>query len=66
MNELINLIVSKTGLSEEQASKAVEITVGFIKKKLPAPLAGQVDAILGGASPAQDIGKNIEGLFGRK
>lgn len=66
MNELINLIVSKTGLTEEQARKAAEITVGFIKTKLPAPLAGQVDAFLGGANPAQDIGKNIEGLFGRK
>jgi len=66
MNELIGLIVSRTGLPEQQAKAVVEITVGFIKKKLPAPVAGQVDALLSGQATSQDLGKSIGSLFGKK
>ena len=46
MNELINVIVQKTGISQENAQKAVQVTLGFLKTKLPAPLAGQLDSFL--------------------
>ena len=46
MNELINVIVQKTGISEENAQKSVQVTLGFLKTKLPAPLAGQLDSFL--------------------
>jgi hypothetical protein len=46
MNELINVIVQKTGISQENAQKAVQVTLGFLKTKMPAPLAGQLDSFL--------------------
>jgi hypothetical protein len=46
MKELINIIVQRTGISEENAQKAVQVTLGFLKTKLPAPLAGQLDSFL--------------------
>jgi hypothetical protein len=46
MKELINVIVQKTGISQENAQKAVQVTLGFLKTKLPAPLAGQLDSVL--------------------
>ena len=46
MKELINVIVQKTGISEENAQKAVQVMLGFLKAKLPAPLALQLDSFL--------------------
>ena len=46
MKELINVIVQRTGISQENAQKAVQVTLGFLKTKLPAPVAGQLDLIL--------------------
>ena len=44
MKELINVIVQKTGISEENAQKAVQVTLGFLKAKLPAPVAAQLES----------------------
>ena len=52
MDELIKQVTEKTGISEAQARTAVETVVGFLKDKLPAPVAGQVDGVLGGAAGA--------------
>ena len=52
MKELINVIVQKTGISEENAQKSVQVTLGFLKTKLPTPLASQLDSVLSpGTSP---------------
>lgn len=52
MKELINVIVQKTGISQENAQKAVQVTLGFLKAKLPAALAMQLDSFLNaGTSP---------------
>ena len=52
MKELINIIVQKTGISQENAQKSVQVTLGFLKAKLPAPLAAQLDSVLNaGPSP---------------
>jgi hypothetical protein len=48
MNELINIIVQKTGISQEHAQKAAQAAIEFIKGKLPAPIASQLDAVLAG------------------
>ena len=44
MKELINVIVQNTGISEENAQKAVQVTLGFLKAKLPAPVAAQLES----------------------
>ena len=56
MNELTNIIVQKTGISQENAQKSVQVTLGFLKTKLPTPLAAQLDSFLsaqttGGVNP---------------
>jgi hypothetical protein len=65
MEELIKLVVEKTGISEEQARGAVATVITFLKEKLPAPIAGQIDAVLAG-SAVSDALKGIGGLFGKK
>ena len=47
MNEkLTNLIVKRTGITQENAQKAVLVVFDFLKTKLPAPIASQVDSFL--------------------
>ncbi|MBN1889801.1 MAG: hypothetical protein JW850_17530 [Thermoflexales bacterium] len=69
MDELVKLVVKKTGLPEATAKQAVEVVIGFLKKKLPAPVGAQIDTLLasgqaakGAASAAQALG----GLLGKK
>ena len=73
MEELIKIVVQKSGISEAQARSAVETVVGFLKSKLPAPLASQLDGALGAAGGALgkvDLGGlasgALGGLFGKK
>ncbi|MCX6030796.1 MAG: hypothetical protein NT169_16060 [Chloroflexi bacterium] len=61
MDELIKLVVQKTGISNEQARMAVDTVIGFLKSKLPAPIAGQLDGVLAGSGDAM---KNLGGLAG--
>ena len=62
MDELVKLVSEKTGLSKEVSAEAVEVVLNYIKKKLPKPVAAQVDAVLGADSAMDAIG----GLFGGK
>ena len=68
MQEIIKLVSQKTGLPEAQAKLAVETVVTFIKAKLPAPLAAQLDGVIaGGGMP--DLGKlagGLGGMFGKE
>ena len=73
MEELIKLVSQKVGISEAQARTAVETVAGFLKAKLPGPLAGQVDSALGmagGALGNVDLGGlasgALGGIFGKK
>ena len=69
MDELIKLVSQKAGLSEEIAKKAVDAVIGYLKDKLPAPIAGQIDGLLGGGGMPKDLGgvaKGLGGLFGKK
>jgi hypothetical protein len=52
MEELIRQVVERTGISEAQAQTAVHTVLGFIKGRLPEPLAGQLDGFIGGAAGA--------------
>jgi len=55
---LVQLIQERTGISEQQAGQAVDVVVDFLKQRLPAPLAGQVDGLVKG-----DI-TQVEGMLG--
>jgi hypothetical protein len=63
MDELVKLITAKTGISPDQAKQAIGVMADFLKQKLPAPMAAEVDNLLkGGGMP--DVSKGLGGLFG--
>ena len=69
MDEIVKLVAQKTGLSEEKAKVAVETVIGFLKDKLPGPVAGQIDGILAGEGGAPGLGglaQGLGGLLGKK
>lgn len=80
MEELYTLVAKKTGLPHDQAKMAVDTVLDFLKKKLPAPVAAQVDAVLTGSGTmgavasalddgkldASDAANLLGGLFGGK
>lgn len=63
MDELIKQVSERSGISEAQARTAVETVVGFIKGRLPSPIAGQVDNVLNSQSGA--IGTGIDSVTDR-
>lgn len=68
MDELVKRITEKTGISEDQARSAVNMVAGFLKEKLPAPLAGQVENVLSGAGGMSDklgdVAAKVGNIFG--
>ena len=52
MNELVQLVQQKTGLSQDVAEKAVDAVLESIKQKLPASVASSLDNLLGGGAQA--------------
>jgi hypothetical protein len=64
MDELVKAIVERTGLPENQARQAAETAVTFLKERLPAPLAQQVDNALSSEGLAGGADKVIKGLGG--
>ena len=74
MDELIKKVAERTGLGEDKARTAVDTVIGFLKEKLPAPIAGQIDNVVGGggggggggiADKAGDIMSKVGGMFGK-
>ncbi|MFN2218964.1 MAG: DUF2267 domain-containing protein [Anaerolineae bacterium] len=65
MDELVKMVSKKVGISEAQAKQAVETVMAFLKDKLPAPIAGQLDAVLeGDVSGLGDLAGGLGKLFG--
>jgi hypothetical protein len=74
MDELVNAVAQKTGMSQEDAQKAVLAVIDFLKTKLPPPIAVQLDSFLsggagGGLSALEGEAENLikgklGGLFG--
>jgi hypothetical protein len=48
MDEIIRLVVQKTGISQDDARKAVEVIVSALKSKLPGPIASHLDSFISG------------------
>ena len=63
MDELVRMVADRVGISEAQAKQAIEMTMSFLKDKLPEPIAGQLDAVLDGdVSGLGDLGDLAGGL----
>lgn len=75
MDELIQQVSERTGISEDKAREAVKTVMGFLKDRLPSPIAGQVESLIGGAggsiasaggSIADQAGDMLGGILGGK
>jgi len=49
MDELVNLVMKKTGLPKETAQAAVHAILDFLKKKLPPIVGEHLDQFLSGS-----------------
>ncbi len=67
MKTIVQIVQEKTGISEEQAKAAVSTVADYLKEKLPAPIAGQVDTLLhADVSAVEGILGGLGGMFGNK
>ncbi len=72
MNELVTLVAQRTGLSQENAQKAVEAVIDILRQRLPAPVASHLDAFLTGGVGALEreadglLKGGLGGFFGGK
>ena len=69
MDELVELVAKKAGISNSQAKKAVDTVLDFLGDKLPEPYGSHLDKVVEGDLPTgsvDDITKGLGGLFGKK
>jgi hypothetical protein len=72
LNELVESVSAKTGLSQDQSQAAVEAVIGLLKQRLPGPLAEMLGSLVpagggvpaGGAANAATAGAGASGLEG--
>lgn len=69
MDELIKQVTAKAGISEDQARSAVNAVLDFVKTRLPAPIAGQIENAMGGkgggiGGTLGDMASKAGGLLG--
>jgi hypothetical protein len=70
MDEIIQRLIEKTGLPADKARAAVDTVLGFLKERLPGPMASQIDNLLAGGSTLGDklgsAAKGLGGMFSKK
>lgn len=66
MDELVKMVSDRTGLPEDQARKAAEAVLDFLKTKLPAPLASQLDNVIEKPGTMNQASDMLDNLFGKK
>jgi hypothetical protein len=67
MNELVQLVQQKTGLSQEMAETVVNTVISHLKSRLPEGLAGGLDQLLactgGGGTPEGSLAEKAESMM---
>jgi len=69
MDELVKIIVEKTGLSEEVARNVVLTVIEYLDGKLPAPLGGNLQGFLDNdqaVDTIENLAKGLGSLFANK
>lgn len=69
MNEVVKMVSQKTGLDEAKSQQAVEAVMSFLRDKLPAPVASQIDNVMNGDGASKrggmgGVAKSIGGMMG--
>ena len=67
MDELIEQITRRFGIPAATARGVVEMVLGFVKDRLPEPIAGQIDGLLsgGGLGQAEQLLGGLGDLLGQ-
>jgi hypothetical protein len=65
VNELIEQLKSRAGLDDDKARSAAQTAIEFLKSRLPAPIASQIESALSG-SGARGVENALGGMFGKK
>ena len=60
MNEIVRMVSQKTGMDEAKSKQAVDTVLQFLRNKLPAPIASQVENVVSGNGGA--VGKAMGGI----
>lgn len=63
MDELVALVMKKTGLPKEQATLAVKTVLDFLKKKLPPAVGTAIDGFLSGKGDVAAAANLLGGLL---
>ncbi len=66
MNEIVELVMKKTGLPKDTATAAVNVVLDFLKKKMPAPVGSAIDLYLSGKGDVSSAMDMLGGLMGKK
>lgn len=74
MDELVQRLSQKTGLTPDQAQEAVNVVLSHLKEKLPGPLANDLESFLAGGSgesgslvdKAKAVASGLGSVFGKK
>jgi len=64
MDELVALVMKKTGLPKEQAQLAVKTVLDFLKKKLPPAAGSAIDGFLSGKGQTAGAADMLGNLLG--
>jgi len=63
MEELVSLVVKKTGLPKETARNVVNIVLDFLKKKLPPAVGSTIDGFLSGKGQVAAAADMLSGFL---
>mgnify|MGYP005845086035 CR=1 FL=1 len=63
-SELIRLVSERTGLPPETAKTAVDTVIGYLKERLPAPIASQIDGLLSSGGSQGGLPGGLGDIFG--
>ena len=67
MDQLVELVSNKAGISEAQARKAIETVLKFLEERLPEPIGSRLEDLIEGVDKI-DLDKGLDmlsGLFGK-
>jgi hypothetical protein len=64
MEEIINKVSQRTGLSSDKARSVVETVIEHLKAKLPSSVAGHLDSVVSGEGGG--VAERAEGILGKK
>ena len=63
MDELVSLVMKKTGLPKDTATAAVKVVLDFLKKKMPPSVGKAIDSYLSGKGDVASAMNMLGGLL---